>query len=96
MTAEEHVLREQSALSNASATLDEYISHGQAVLNNLEIQKGNLKDVQKRMYSVANTLGLSGNTIRMVERRAREDKLIFWAGVVVFFGFCWLCLHFLR
>lgn len=65
-------------------------------MNNLEIQKGNLKDVQKRMYSVANTLGLSGNTIRMVERRAREDKLIFWAGVVVFFGFCWLCLHFLR
>lgn len=96
VTAEEHVLREQNSLSNASATLDEYISHGQAVLNNLEIQKGNLKNVQKRVYSVANTLGLSGNTIRMVERRAREDKWIFWAGVLLFFGFCWLCLHFLR
>lgn len=96
VTAEDHALREQNALGNASATLDEYITHGQAVLNNLEIQKGNLKNVQKRVYSVANTLGLSGNTIRMVERRAREDKWIFWAGVILFFGFCWLCLHFLR
>jgi hypothetical protein len=45
---------------------------------------------------VANTLGVSGDTIRMVERRARQDKWIFWAGVVVFFGFCWLVLHYLR
>ncbi len=95
-TREDHALREQSFLGSTNATLDQYISRGQAVLNDLEIQRGTLKDVQKKIYSAANTLGLSGNTIRMIERRAREDKWIFWAGVVVFFGFCWLCLHFLR
>jgi len=55
-----------------------------------------LKGTQRRLYSVANTLGVSGDTIRMVERRAKQDKWIFWAGVVVFFGFCWLVLRYLR
>lgn len=55
-----------------------------------------LTEIDNRLYSVGNTLGVSGDTIRMIERRAREDKWIFWAGVVVFVLFCWLCLHFLR
>jgi Golgi SNAP receptor complex protein 2 len=55
-----------------------------------------LKGTQRRLYSVANTLGVSGETIRMVERRARQDKWVFGVGVVVFFGFCWAVLHFLR
>ncbi len=93
---EDHALRENAFFQRAESTLDQYIQQGQAVLNDLEIQKGTLKNVQKKMYSVANTLGVSGNTIRMIERRAREDKWIFGAGVVVFFAFCWLCLHFLR
>lgn len=53
-------------------------------------------DETGRLYSVANTLGISGDTIRMIERRAREDKWIFWAGVIVFVLFCWLCIHLFR
>ncbi len=96
VTREDHAMRENAFFQRTESTLDQYIQQGQAVLNDLEIQKGTLKNVQKKMYSVANTLGVSGNTIRMIERRAREDKWIFWAGVVIFIGFCWLCLHFLR
>ena len=55
-----------------------------------------LKGTQKKLYSVGNTLGISGDTIRMVERRAKQDKWIFWGGVVVFFTFCYLVLRFLR
>ncbi|TPX15310.1 uncharacterized protein E0L32_004587 [Thyridium curvatum] len=95
-TAEEHALREQDFFSSTNRSLDDYIAQGQAVLDNLGMQKDMLKNTQKRLYSAANTLGLSGETIRMIERRAREDKWIFWAGVIVFFLFCWLCLHFLR
>lgn len=93
---ESHALREQSFFANTNTALDEYIARGQAVLGDLSNQRDMLKNTQKRMYTVANTLGISGDTIRMVERRAREDKWIFWAGVVVFVLFCWLCLHFLR
>ncbi|KKY30451.1 putative vesicle transport v-snare protein [Diaporthe ampelina] len=96
VTREDHALREQNFFASTNSALDEYIARGQAVLGDLGTQREMLKGTQKRLYSVANTLGVSGDTIRMIERRAREDKWIFWAGVVIFFLFCWLCLHFLR
>ncbi|PKS06002.1 hypothetical protein jhhlp_007835 [Lomentospora prolificans] len=93
---ESHALREQNFFSNTNSALDDYIARGQAVLGDLGQQKEMLKNTQKRLYSVANTLGVSGDTIKMIERRAREDKWIFAAGGIVFFLFCWLCIHFLR
>ncbi|KAH7324836.1 hypothetical protein B0I35DRAFT_449688 [Stachybotrys elegans] len=93
---EAHAFREQNFFSNTNQALDEYIARGQAVLGDLGQQREMLKSTQKRLYGIANTLGISGDTIRMVERRTREDKWIFAAGVIVFFLFCWLVLHYLR
>jgi golgi SNAP receptor complex member 2 len=95
-TREAHALREQNFFASTNNALDEYIARGQAVLGDLGSQREVLKNTQKRLYSVANTLGVSGDTIRMIERRAKQDKWIFCAGVVIFFGFVWLCLHYLR
>jgi hypothetical protein len=95
-TRETHALREQNFFANTHTALDEYLARGQAVLGDLGQQREILKGTQKRLYSVANTLGISGDTIRMIERRTKQDKWIFWAGVVIFFGFCWLVLHYLR
>lgn len=93
---ESHAFREQKFFANTSQALEDYIARGQAVLGDLGQQREMLKNTQKRLYNVANALGVSGDTIRMVERRAREDKWIFFAGVIVFFLFCWLVLHYLR
>lgn len=93
---ETHALREQSFLGNTSNQLDEFLDRGRAVLADLGQQREVLKGTQRRLYSAANTLGVSGDTIRMVERRAKEDKWIFWVGVLLFFLFCWGVLHFLR
>ncbi|KAL8900312.1 MAG: hypothetical protein Q9192_001135 [Flavoplaca navasiana] len=95
-TRETHALREQSFMSSTNTALDEYLERGRAVLGDLGQQKEILKGTQKRLYSVANTLGVSGETIRMVERRAKQDKWIFWVGCAVFFGFCWLVIRYLR
>ena len=95
-TRESHALREQSFFQQGNAQLDEYLERGRAVLSDLGTQREMLKGTQKRLYDVGATLGISGDTIRMVERRARQDKWVFWAGVIVFFAFCWLVLHFLR
>ena len=83
-------------MSSTNAALDEYLERGRAVLGDLGDQREMLKGTQKKLYTVANTLGVSGDTIRMVERRAKQDKWIFWAGVIVFFAFCWLVIHYLR
>ena len=96
VSRESHALREQSFFAQSNAQLDEYLERGRAVLGDLGQQREILKGTQKRLYSVATTLGVSGDTIRMVERRAKQDKWIFWAGCVVFFGFCWLVIHYLR
>lgn len=96
VSREAHVMREQNFFASTNSALDEYIARGQAVLGDLGSQRETLKGAQKRLYDVAGTLGLSGNTIRMIERRAKQDKWIFWAGVIVFFLFCWLVLHYLR
>ncbi|KAF1850483.1 v-SNARE protein-like protein Bos1 [Cucurbitaria berberidis CBS 394.84] len=93
---EGHVLRENTFFNKTSEQLDEFLDRGRAVLGDLGQQREMLKGTQRRLYSVANTLGISGDTIRMVERRAKQDKWIFWAGVVVFFLFCWLVIHFLK
>ncbi|KAK4098157.1 V-snare-domain-containing protein [Parathielavia hyrcaniae] len=96
VTREGHALREQQFFASTHSALDEYIARGQAVLGDLGQQREMLKSTQRRLYSVGNTLGISGDTIRMVERRAKEDKWVFGGGVVVFFVFCWLVLHYLR
>lgn len=93
---ENHALREQSFFSSTNATLDEYLERGRAVLGDLGDQREMLKGTQRKLYSVANTLGISGDTIRMVERRAKQDKWIFWAGVVVFVVFVYFVLKWLR
>lgn len=83
-------------MSSTNVQLDEYLERGRAVLGNLGHQREILKGTQKRLYSVANTLGVSGDTIRMVERKAKQDKWIFWGGAIIFFAFCWLVIHYLR
>ncbi|KAF3052389.1 protein transport protein bos1 [Didymella keratinophila] len=93
---EGHVLREKTFFNQTSNQLDEFLDRGRAVLGDLGDQREMLKGTQRKLYSVANTLGISGDTIRMVERRAKQDKWIFYGGVVVFFLFCWLVLHYLR
>lgn len=93
---ESHALRENSFFGSANATLDEYLERGRAVLGDLSEQREMLKGTQRKLYSIGNTLGISGDTIRMVERRARQDKFIFWGGVVVFIIFVYLVLRYLR
>ncbi|KAK0621993.1 hypothetical protein B0T17DRAFT_642417 [Bombardia bombarda] len=96
VTRESHALREQDFFQSTHSALDDYIARGQAVLGDLGQQRDMLKSTQRKLYSVGNTLGISGDTIRMIDRRARQDKWIFWAGVVVFVLFCWGVVHFLR
>ena len=89
-------MKEQNFFSTANSQLDEFLDRGRAVLGDLGQQREILKGTQKKLYNVANTLGISGDTIRMVERRAKQDKWIFWGGVAVFVIFCILVIYYLR
>lgn len=79
----EGLSRESDALGRAGAQLDEFLERGKMVLGDLGEQRELLKSTQRKIYSVANTLGISNDTIRMVERRAKQDKRIFYGGIFV-------------
>lgn len=59
------------------------LKSGSGILENLRDQRNTIKGAQRRMMDIANTLGLSNTTMRLIERRAREDKYILLAGMVL-------------
>jgi len=86
----EAALNEDSFLRSTGSMLDQYIHQGQAILGNLGTQRDALKGTQRRLLSVANTLGLSRTTITFIERRSRGDMAIFLCGAfftLVCFGY---------
>uniref|UniRef100_A0A060T5L8 Protein transport protein BOS1 n=1 Tax=Blastobotrys adeninivorans TaxID=409370 RepID=A0A060T5L8_BLAAD len=91
MSRGEGLEREGDVLARAGHQIDEFIERGRQVLTDLGEQSSMLQNTQKAIYSVGNTLGLSNETIRMAERRAREDKWIFYGGVL----FMFVCFYYI-
>lgn len=56
---------------------------GYSILDNLREQKSKLKGAHRRLMDLGNTLGLSNTTIRLIERRVREDKYILFGGMII-------------
>ena len=62
--------------------------------SSLSSQRDKLKGAHKRVLDIANSLGVSDNVLRMIEKREFFDKLIVYGGIVVtlliFFGLLYL------
>lgn len=56
---------------------------GTNVLESLRSQRETLKGAHKRVIDIANTLGLSNATIRLIERRVKQDKFILIGGMLI-------------
>ena len=52
------------------------------MLGNLNDQRGALKSVQKKVLSVANSLGVSNSVIKTIESRQFWDKVILYGGML--------------
>ncbi|KAK6644549.1 hypothetical protein RUM43_000816 [Polyplax serrata] len=77
----DHSLQHQNSLQRANRNLDDLISVGSGVLENLKEQRMTLKGAHKKMMDLANTLGLSNTTMRLIENRVKEDKWILLGGM---------------
>lgn len=67
---------------NANRGVDDLLQSGAGILESLRDQRGTLKGAHRRLYDVANTLGLSNTTMRLIERRAYQDKFILFGGML--------------
>lgn len=91
VSREQGNVQESAALHRMGGILDEYIESGLASLGDLRDQSTALKGTQRRLRDIAVGLGLSGNTIRLIERRTKGDKWIFYGGCLLTF----ICFYFI-
>lgn len=73
----------QILLQNANKGVDDMLKSGSGILENLRDQRNTIKGAQRRIMDIASTLGLSNTTMRLIERRAHEDKYILLGGMFV-------------
>jgi len=64
-------------IHQSHSSIDELLAQGSAVLGSLRSQHMNIRGFRRKLLDTMQTLGLSGTTIRMIEKRLEEDWLIF-------------------
>lgn len=95
-TQREALFAEGSQLSHGSQQLDHILEMGQQALGDLVLQNQTLERVQEKMTGVLVTMGVSRSTIQRVNRRAREDKWIFYGGIILMLVCFWFILKWMR
>jgi len=96
-TAEvDQLLKENQSLGRSHTVLDDIESAGRNIISSLGSQNETIKKAQRKLWDMANTLGLSRNIIRRIQRRTFVDKLIVYSGMVitlVFIFLLWTYMH---
>ena len=76
-------LQHNNAMHSAHRGVDDMLSSGSAILGNLREQRSTLKGAQKKILDVMNYLGLSNTVLRLIEKRAHQDKFILYGGMIL-------------
>ncbi|KAL7860724.1 hypothetical protein AOLI_G00170730 [Acnodon oligacanthus] len=76
-------LQFNSSLQSAHRGMDDLLGSGSSILNGLRDQRGTLKGTHKKMLDVANMLGLSNTVMRLIEKRATQDKFLMITGMLI-------------
>ncbi|CAP29216.1 Protein CBR-MEMB-2 [Caenorhabditis briggsae] len=86
----DHELNMNEKLKYSDNMLDQMIAQGASIFEDLQQQKFSLLSINKRLHFLTKSLGLSDTTIRLIEKRVREDKKLFYIGVTccLIFMFC--------
>ncbi|XP_018577991.1 probable Golgi SNAP receptor complex member 2 [Anoplophora glabripennis] len=79
----DYAIQHQNSLQNANKGVDEMLHTGFNSLESLRSQRMTLKGAHRRIIDMANTLGLSNHTMKLIEKRASEDKVILIMGVLI-------------
>uniref|UniRef100_A0A1B6IA95 Golgi SNAP receptor complex member 2 n=1 Tax=Homalodisca liturata TaxID=320908 RepID=A0A1B6IA95_9HEMI len=79
----DYSVQHNTSLQNANRGVDDMLRSGSGILDSLRDQRNTIKGAQRKILDIASTLGLSNTTMRLIERRAREDKYILFGGMVV-------------
>ncbi|KAL1776083.1 Golgi SNAP receptor complex member 2 isoform X2 [Sigmodon hispidus] len=76
-------LQFNSSLQNIHHGMDDLIGGGHSILEGLRAQRLTLKGTQKKILDIANMLGLSNTVMRLIEKRAFQDKYFMIGGMLL-------------
>ncbi|XP_063156635.1 Golgi SNAP receptor complex member 2 isoform X1 [Candoia aspera] len=79
----DETLQFNESLQNAHRGMDDLIGSGTSILQGLREQRVTLKGTHKKIMDVANMLGLSNTVMRLIEKRAFQDKYFMIGGMLV-------------
>ncbi|KAM3728498.1 Golgi SNAP receptor complex member [Dirofilaria immitis] len=82
VSIEDNELFLHDRLQSSQNSIDEIIGHGSAILAQIRSQGIGLKGIKRKVLDIGQTLGLSSTTLQMIERRLREDWIIYCIGCV--------------
>ncbi|XP_041672582.1 Golgi SNAP receptor complex member 2 [Cheilinus undulatus] len=82
-------------LHNAHNNINNAIDNGNSILDSLRDQRSTLKETHKKMLDVANMIGLSNTVMRLIERRATQDKFIMIGGMLLTCALMFLVIRYL-
>lgn len=81
--------KERETLNRGNAQLDEILAMGRETFEELVHSNRAIEMIGQKLTGTLSTLGVSQDTIRVIQRRAKEDRLVFGVCVVVFFVCCY-------
>ncbi|CAG9863109.1 unnamed protein product [Phyllotreta striolata] len=79
----DYAVQHQNSLQNANQGIDEMLYTGANTLDSLRTQRITLKGAHKKIMDMASTLGLSSHTLRLIQKRVSEDKVILLLGMLI-------------
>jgi len=79
----EQLYREGKSLQRSHQTLDDIENAGRDIISALTGQNEMIKNAQRKLWDIANTLGLSQSLIRRIQRRHSGDRVLVYSGMVL-------------
>lgn len=90
-----HLADEAQSLNQSNLMVDDLLNTGQAAYSGLRDQRSRLRGVRKVVADMANQLGLTNTTMRIIERRDITDAYLVFGGMVVTCIVIYICyFHF--
>lgn len=95
MSMSEGLYKEQTSLERSNQQLDDILDMGRQAFDDLVQQNEMVGKMRDRMNSSLETMGVSRATIRKIDKKAFEDKWIFYIGGGLTFFIMYLIWHYL-
>eukprot|EP00762_Andalucia_godoyi_P006695 ANDGO_06127.mRNA.1 putative Golgi SNAP receptor complex member 2 len=80
--AMESLDREKGSLMSASSVMDSMLAAGSSVLTGLTSQKEMLMGASRKAQSVAISLGLGNQVMKMIYKRQLGDRMLVYGGMI--------------